>query len=180
MAFNEKLNKLLKETQKKKPFNYDIVFTKNNEFKKHNILLQIKFKALSIEEKDVDLWWDVAQDIVQKDIGKVCIKYERNERLYRHMIFQMEKSMPSFEYESLVLFPELKISDEEEDKGDIDGVGTSDTRVVEELGDLKRRKDSFKREAIKQTLEPVKSILQKNQFLRVCIYSHKNRGTHTT
>ncbi len=34
MAFNEKLNKLLEEIQKKKPFNYDIVFTKNNEFKK--------------------------------------------------------------------------------------------------------------------------------------------------
>ncbi len=32
-TFNEKLNKLLEETQKKKPFNYDIVFT-NNEFKK--------------------------------------------------------------------------------------------------------------------------------------------------
>jgi len=102
-----------------------------------------------MEEKDVDLWWDVVQDIVQKDIGKVCRKYERNERLYRHMIFQMEKIMPSFEYESLVLFPELKVSDEEEDKGDIDGVGTTDTRVVEELGDLKRRKDSLKREAIK-------------------------------
>ncbi len=39
MAFNEKINKLLKETQKKKPFNYDIVFTENNEFKKHNTLL---------------------------------------------------------------------------------------------------------------------------------------------
>jgi hypothetical protein len=36
-------------------------------------------------------WWDVIQDIVQKDIRKVCQKYERNERLYIHMIFQMEK-----------------------------------------------------------------------------------------
>ncbi len=26
IAFNEKLNKLLKEIQKKKPFNYDIIF----------------------------------------------------------------------------------------------------------------------------------------------------------
>ncbi len=34
MTFNEKLNKLLKETQKKKPFNYDIVFRENSEFKK--------------------------------------------------------------------------------------------------------------------------------------------------
>jgi hypothetical protein len=34
MAFNEKLNNLLEEIQKKKPFNYDIVFGKNSEFKK--------------------------------------------------------------------------------------------------------------------------------------------------
>ncbi len=37
MAFNEKLNKLLEETQKKKPFNYDIVFGEfgeNGEFNK--------------------------------------------------------------------------------------------------------------------------------------------------
>jgi len=39
MAFNEKLIKLLEETQKKKPFNYDIVFTENSEFKKQNTLL---------------------------------------------------------------------------------------------------------------------------------------------
>jgi hypothetical protein len=29
-----------------------------------------------MEEKDVDLWWDVVQDIFQKDISKVCRKYE--------------------------------------------------------------------------------------------------------
>ncbi len=34
MALNEKLNKLLEEIQKKKPFNYDIIFLKNSEFKK--------------------------------------------------------------------------------------------------------------------------------------------------
>jgi hypothetical protein len=39
MAFNEKLNKLLEEIQKKKPYNYDITFTKNSEFKKQNTLL---------------------------------------------------------------------------------------------------------------------------------------------
>jgi hypothetical protein len=44
-----------------------------------------------MEEKYADLWWDVVQDIVQKDIGKVSRKYERKERLYKHMIFQMEK-----------------------------------------------------------------------------------------
>jgi hypothetical protein len=38
MACNEKLNKLLQETQKKIPFNYDIVFGKNNEIKKQNTL----------------------------------------------------------------------------------------------------------------------------------------------
>ncbi len=35
-----------------------------------------------MEEKDGDLWWDVVQDVVQKDIGKVCRRYERNKRLY--------------------------------------------------------------------------------------------------
>jgi uncharacterized protein with von Willebrand factor type A (vWA) domain len=51
MAFNEKLNKLLEETQNKKPFNYDIVFIENSEFKKYNTLLKVKVKALSMEEK---------------------------------------------------------------------------------------------------------------------------------
>jgi hypothetical protein len=86
MAFNEKLNKLLQDIQKKKPFNYEIVFIENSEFNKQNTLLLVKLKALSMEEKDVDLWWDVIQDIVQKDIGKVCRKYERNERLCRRKI----------------------------------------------------------------------------------------------
>ncbi len=48
MAFNEKLQKLLEETQRVKPFNYDNVFTKNNVYKKHNTLLQVRFKALSM------------------------------------------------------------------------------------------------------------------------------------
>ncbi len=69
-----------------KPFNYDSVFTENNELKKQNILFQVKLKALLMEEKDADMWWDVVQDIIQKDIGKVCTRYERNERLYMHMI----------------------------------------------------------------------------------------------
>jgi len=50
-------------------------------------LLQVKLKALSMEEKYVNIWWDVVKDIVQNDIRKVCRKYERSERLYRHMIF---------------------------------------------------------------------------------------------
>ncbi len=52
-----------------------------------------------MEEKYVDLWWDVIQDIVQKDIGKVYKRYEINERLYKHMISRMEKVMPTFKYE---------------------------------------------------------------------------------
>jgi hypothetical protein len=36
--------------------------------------------------------------------------YERNEKLYRHNIFQMEKVIPSFQYEPLVLTLELKTS----------------------------------------------------------------------
>jgi hypothetical protein len=118
------LNKLLKENQKKNPFNYDIVFTENNEFKKHNTLLHVKFKALSMEEKDVDLWWD---EDVHEDIGKVCRKYERNERMYKHKKIQMEKVMPSFEYEPLVLSPKLETSNEEENRGDTYGVGPSCT-----------------------------------------------------
>jgi hypothetical protein len=32
-----------------------------------------------MEEKDANFLWDVVQDIVQKDIGKVCRMYEKNE-----------------------------------------------------------------------------------------------------
>jgi hypothetical protein len=46
----------------------------------------VKLKALTMEEKDVDLWWDGVQDIIQKDIKKVCRLYERNEKLYMHKI----------------------------------------------------------------------------------------------
>jgi hypothetical protein len=30
-----------------------------------------------MEEKHVDLWWDVMQDIVWKDIGKVSRRYRK-------------------------------------------------------------------------------------------------------
>jgi hypothetical protein len=39
--------------------------------------------------------------------------------------------MPLFEYEPLVVFAKLEILNEEEDKGDIHGVGPSNTKVVE-------------------------------------------------
>jgi hypothetical protein len=59
MAFNERLQHVLKQAQGIKPFNYDIVFKEKNELKKQHSLLQVKFKALIIKKKDVDLWWDV-------------------------------------------------------------------------------------------------------------------------
>ncbi len=131
-----------------KPFNYDIIFKENGEFKKQNILLQVKLKALSMEEKDVDLWWDAVQKIIQKYIGKTYKRYERNERLYRHKIYQMEKVMPPFEYEPLVFFPKLETSYEEEDKGNNDGARPLGTKIVEEEpGDLIGRKDNPKKEA---------------------------------
>jgi len=67
--------------------------------------------------------------------------------------------MPSIEYEPLILFPEPNISNEEEDKGDINGVGSLAIRVPEELGDFRGRKDNLEREDVKQTLKQVESIL---------------------
>jgi hypothetical protein len=69
-----------------------------------------------MEEKDVDLWWVTMQDIVQKDIRKVCKMYDRNEKLYRQKISHMEKVIPVFKYEPLVLILEPKTSDEEKEK----------------------------------------------------------------
>jgi len=92
--------------------------------------------------------WDVVQDIVQKDITKVYKKYERNERLYKHKIFEMEKIMPSFEYEPLVLSPKPETSNEEENRRDIDGAGPSSIKITEELRNLIGGKKSLEREVI--------------------------------
>ncbi len=73
-------------------------------------MLQIKFKALTMEENDANLWWDAVHDIVEKDIGQVYKRYERNERLYMYRIFQMEKVIPSSQYELLVVIPKLETS----------------------------------------------------------------------
>ncbi len=107
------------------------------------------------------------QDIIHKDIGNVCRRYEKNERLYMHKISYMEKVMPSFEYEPFVLSQEPETSNEEEDKRNIDGVGPSSTRIIEEEpGDLRGGKDRPKKEAngktyaSKQTLEPIKFVVQ--------------------
>jgi hypothetical protein len=86
-------------------------------FKKHHSLLKIKLKALIMEEKDAHLWWDVVHDIIQKDIQKNCKMYEKNEKFYRHKISRMENVISFFQYEPLVLIPELETSNEEVEKG---------------------------------------------------------------
>jgi hypothetical protein len=65
----------------------------------------------------------------------------------------MEKVMPPFKYEPLVLSLKRKTSNEEEDKGDIDGVRPLGKGIAEEIRDLKRGKDRLERETDKQTLE---------------------------
>ncbi len=67
--------------------------------------------------------------------------------------------MPLFEYEPLVLFPEPKTSNEEEDKGDIDGARPLGTRVVEELGNRRGGKDNLEREVAEQTLKQEEFIM---------------------
>ncbi len=46
-----------------------------------------------------------------------------------HRTSQMEKVIPSFWYEPLIFILGPKISNEEEKRGNIDGVGPSSTRV---------------------------------------------------
>jgi hypothetical protein len=105
-----------------------------------------------MEEKYANMWWDVIQDIIQEIIGKVCKRYERNERLHMHMIYHMEKVMPTFEYETLVFSPKLEISYEEEDRGNTNGARPSSTKTTEEeLGDFKGGKDNPKREVVSET-----------------------------
>jgi hypothetical protein len=60
----------------------------------------------------------------------------------------MEKVMPSFEYEPLILSLKLKTS-----YGDIDGVGPLSTRVIEEPGNFRGGKDIPRREAVEQIVE---------------------------
>ncbi len=64
----------MEQAQGIKPFKYDNVFRKNNELKKNHGLFQVKLKAMIMEKKDVYLWWDVMQDIIQKDIEKNMYK----------------------------------------------------------------------------------------------------------
>ncbi len=72
--------------------------------------------------------------------------YERIEKLYKHKIFQMEKVLPSFQYEPLVLTRGLETSNEEE-KGQSDGVGQLETKTTkEEPIDLRGGGDITQRE----------------------------------
>jgi hypothetical protein len=87
--------------------------------------------------------------------------YERNEKLYRHKIFQMQKVMPSFQYELLVLIPEPKTLNEEEDRENIDGAKPSEIKIEkEELTNVIEGRDSFHKEvdgmkyALKQIFKP--------------------------
>ncbi len=75
--------------------------------------------------------------------------------------------MPAFEYEHLVLFLKLETLDEEEDRGNINGVGSSGTKTSkEEPKDLKGGKDNLKREAsgetyaLEQTLKLIEYVVQ--------------------
>jgi len=71
---------------------------------------------------------------------------------YTHTNFQMEKFMPSFEYEPLVLFLKPKTSNEEKYIGNINGVGPSSTKIIKEkLEDFRRGKNNLKREVIGKT-----------------------------
>jgi hypothetical protein len=60
----------------------------------------------------------------------------------------MEKVMPSFDYEPIVLFPKLETSYEEEDKRDTNGARPFGTGLQKEPRDFKGRKDSPKREDV--------------------------------
>lgn len=66
----------------------------------------------------------------------------------------------------MVLYPKHETLNEEEDKGDIGGVGPLNTRIVEEEpGDLRGGKEKFIKEAISKTfaskhiLEPKKNVM---------------------
>ncbi len=73
--------------------------------------------------------------------------YERNEKLYKHQIFQMEKIIPSFQYEPLVLIPEPETSNEEENRGHTNGTGPSWTIIEkEDPTNLRGGRDSSQRE----------------------------------
>ncbi len=79
-----------------------------------------------------------------------------------HRISQMKKVISSFQYEPLILTLESKTSDEEEKRGNTNGVGPSCIRTKKGVpSNFKGGKDNAQREvgdmtyALKQTLEPI-------------------------
>ncbi len=77
----------------------------------------------------------------------------------------MEKVIPLFQYEPLVLTPKPKTSNEEEERRQINGVGPSKTRTVEEeLADLRGGRDSSQKKVggmknvLEQTLELIEFV----------------------
>ncbi len=76
----------------------------------------------------------------------------------------MEKVMPSFEYEPLVLFPRPETSNEEENKGDTYGEGPLGTRFLKEPRYRRGGKDSLEKEDAEQTLKQEKHVLQEVNF----------------
>ncbi len=74
--------------------------------------------------------------------------------------------MLTFEYEPLVLSLELETSNEEKDRGNINGVGPLSTKTLkEEPKDLRGGKDSLKKVvggetyALEQNFKPIESIV---------------------
>ncbi len=58
--------------------------------------------------------------------------YEKNEKLYMHKISQMEKVIPFFNYEPLILILESETLDEEEERGQTNDAKPSKIRTIEE------------------------------------------------
>ncbi len=73
----------------------------------------------------------------------------------------MEKVMPSFECEPLVLAPKPQTLNEKKDRRDTNGPGPLGIGIPQELGDLKGKKDSLEKEDVEQTLKQVKNIYKK-------------------
>ncbi len=74
--------------------------------------------------------------------------YERNEKLYMHKISKMEKVIPSFQYEFIILTLEPDASNEEEKKGHTNGARPLEIIIAkEEPTNLRGGKDGFQREA---------------------------------
>ncbi len=83
-----------------------------------------------------------------------------------HKISQMEKVIPSFQYELLILTLEPKTLNEEKETGQTDGVGPSKTNNRKELAYLKGGRDRSQKEVggmkyvAEYSLEQLEFVLQ--------------------